>query len=517
MNSTHPRLDDVAKYLSQRDYQRAHQCCVDVIQQTGPHAHAYFLLGIIHVEIGQVEKAIALFNKSNSIEKRAITYAYLAKCYALKGDMRQALQCVENAPVDALPRALDLDTVGVSLSRVGLHDKASNYFEKALELAPDNAQFNYNFAVSAKFAGHFNVARKHFERAIALAPDFYQAHFALSDLGGVNKESNHLAQLNGLAEKVKDNPEGRLHIGHALAKEFEAIKDYDNAYKALAHAKVPHRQRSLSALKDYRSIFAQLHQHLDTTTTSSNERSDAPIFVVGMPRSGTTLVERILSHHSKVASGGELQDFGVAVKQVTGTNSQRVLDTPTIVSAYESDLGAIGKTYIERTQFLRQGSEHLVDKLPFNFFYIDLIRRALPNAKIICLMRNPMDTCVGNFRQLFSINSPYYAYAYDLDVIGQLYLEFKHWVSTFALRYPDSIRLQTYEDLAHNPQVEVKALLDFCNLPWEEQCLEVENNNLPVSTASKVQVREPINTRSIGRWKHYQEHTASLQTVLGIK
>lgn len=205
MNSTHPRLDDAAKYLSQRDYQRAHQCCVDVIQQSGPHAHAYFLLGIIHVEIGQVEKAIALFNKSNSIEKRAITYAYLAKCYALKGDMRQALQCVENAPVDALSRALDLDTVGVSLSRVGLHDKAANYFEKALELAPDNAQFNYNFAVSAKFAGHFNVARKHFERAITLAPDFYQAHFALSDLGGVNKESNHLARLNGLAEKVKDN------------------------------------------------------------------------------------------------------------------------------------------------------------------------------------------------------------------------------------------------------------------------------------------------------------------------
>ncbi len=514
MSAVNSRLDDAVKYLSERNYQQAHQCCVEVIKQAGPHPHAYFLLGMLHIEIGQVDKAIALLNKSNDIELRPITFAYLAKCHALKGDMPQALDCAASAPVDELSRALDLDTVGVSLSRVGLHEKAVGYFTKALDIAPSNPQFNYNFAVSAKFAGHFKVAREHFERAIKHAPDFYQAHFALSDLGGISEANNHLKQLSQLEEKVQAQPEGGLHIGHALAKEHEALGQFDKAFEALVHAKLPHKQRSVNTLSDYQSIFKHLYQSLTITSAKSEETSNAPIFVVGMPRSGTTLVERVLSHHSEVASGGELQDFGVAVKEVTQTSSQLVLDAPTIEKAYHCDMTAIGARYIERTGFLRQGATHLVDKLPFNFFYIDLIRRALPNAKIVCLMRDPMDTCVGNFRQLFSINSPYYAYAYDLEVIGQFYLAFEKWINTFAQAHPDSIRVQSYEALAHCPEKEVKGLLDFCGLPWESQCLQVENNNLPVSTASKVQVREPINTKSIGRWRHYEKQTAALQGLL---
>ena len=382
MNTSQTRLDDAVRFLTQRDFKQAHRCCVEVIQQHGPHAHAYFLLGIIHIEIGQIEKAIALLTKSNEIEKRPITFAYLAKCFALKGDMQQALEFVSCAPVDSLTRALDLDTVGVSLSRVGLHEKAIAYFEKALMLAPANPQYHYNYAVSCKFAGKFELARKHFEQAINSEPHFFQAHFALSDLGGVSAEDNHLARLEPLVEKVKVNPEARLHVGHALAKEYEALGDYSRAFDALCHAKMPQKARSKNTLKDYQAIFTTLHKNLQISSkpkvyASSVSSSDAPIFVVGMPRSGTTLVERILSHHSLVASGGELQDFGVAVKEVTQTSSQLVLDTPTIERAYESDLGKIGERYLQRTAFLRQDSKHLVDKLPFNFFYIDLIFHTL--------------------------------------------------------------------------------------------------------------------------------------------
>jgi hypothetical protein len=126
-----------------------------------------------------------------------------------------------------------------------------------------------------------------------------------------------------------------------------------------------------------------------------------------------------------------------------------------------------------------------------------------------------MDTCVGNFRQLFSIHSPYYAYAYDLEVIGQLYLGFNEWINRFAEAYPESIHVQSYERLAENPEQEVKSMLAFCGLSWEAQCLQVQDNTLPVSTASKVQVREPINTKSIGRWRRYESQLHPLKAIIG--
>ena len=512
--------------ISKRDYTSAHKACVEVIQAFGDEPHAYFLLGIIHIEIGQINKAVKLLEKSNGLEARPLTYAYLAKCFALIGDLNLAQAAAKHAPPTSLTRALDLDTVGVALSRVGDHEGALSYFKRALSINNDNPQFHYNYGVSSKFAGSFTQARDHFEQAISLNPNFYQAHFALSDLGGITVEKNHINRLLDASRTCDKHVEGRLHIGHALAKEYEALGQYDEAFEALQYAKAPKQQASQDALADYEMLFDYLQQQADSPCGSANKnliksiqahgaQDSSPIFVIGMPRSGTTLVERILSHHSQVASGGELQDFGVAVKSLANTPSQHVLDLDTLKAAENLNMQEIGECYLARTAYLKQDGQRLVDKLPFNFFYVDLIRRALPNAKIICLMRDPMDTCVGNYRQLFSIHSPYYAYAYDLNVVGRFYLRFKKVMEAWAQKFPDNVYIQPYEALAVNPNEEVPKLLSFCNLSWEEQCLHVERNTLPVSTASKVQVREPINTRSIGRWKHYEAHTLNLQKLLG--
>jgi Flp pilus assembly protein TadD len=394
--------------INRGDYSSAHGICVQIVKQDPAHADAYFLLGIINSEVGQIHKAIKLIEKANSLVPQPEYYAYLAKCLSLKGDMAKALVAIDNAPSERISSANVLDTLGVALSRIGHHQRAIGYFEKALNLQSNNPYYFYNFGVSCKFAGRFEAAKQAFETAIGLKADYYAAHFALSDLGKASLQQNNIQRLKYLVEQKPDS-EGGLLLGHALAKEYEAIGDYSSAFEGLMQAKKNRLSERQYDFTDDKALFDTISTPSKLLKPSQNQsdscQSERPIFIVGMPRSGTTLVERIVSNHSDVVSGGELQDFGVALKELTQTPSAKVLDTETLTAAMHIDFQKLGDRYIERTNIVGPNAPHFVDKLPFNFYYVHLIRRALPNAKIICMLRNPMDTCVGNFRQLFTINS----------------------------------------------------------------------------------------------------------------
>ncbi len=500
--------------VNNRDFVKGHSYCVEIIKQNPQHADSYFLLAMINVAVGQITKAIKLIHKALEIDTTAEYMAHLCKCYALQGKIAEVCKYAELAPVKNIENPLTLDTLGVALSHIGLHQKALLYFAKALTLNTKRPEFYYNFAVSSKFVGHFAQAREAFEAAIRLKAEYFQAHFALADLGGIDKDNNHIKRLESLFNQ-SIHPNNLLHIGHALAKEYEALGEYDKSFEALHQAK-----QAKLAISHYQfSHDKELFEHLQKTqdlTRSNNQGYDSerPIFVLGMPRSGTTLVERILSNHTDVTSCGELQDFALAVKQVTATASQTVLDLETLEAAQNVDYAEIGRRYIQSTAEVSGSSKYFIDKLPFNFFYIDLIRKALPKAKIICLLRNPMDTCIGNFRQLFSNTSPYYQYTYDLSTIGHFYAEFYQLAHRWAKLKPDNFMLLKYEDLVMQPQTHIQQLLAFCQLPWQEKCLHVEQNQAPVATASKVQVRQPINTHSIGSWKKFSRHTQDLENIL---
>ncbi|WP_125561539.1 tetratricopeptide repeat-containing sulfotransferase family protein [Pseudoalteromonas rubra] len=501
--------------LNQGQLETAHQYLVKLLNASPDYADGYFLLGVINLQVGQLKKAIKLLEKALGLHNSDEYRAQLTKCYALQGELTLARQTAEQTSPAALTRALDADTFGVALSHVGLHDDALAFFRQALKLTQSNAQYYYNFGVSAKFVGLFDDAEQAFEQALALDKDHHRAHFALSDLKKASTGNNHLTRLQSAFARA-NTPESQLHLGHALAKEYQDLGEFDSAYHALKQGKTAlHRARPFDHANN-EALFERI-QALSTTSTvdpKAGHSSHEPIFVLGMPRSGTTLVERILSSHSDVMSAGELQDFGISVKRLAQTTSQTVLDPLTLEQAYQCDPHQLGLTYLNATRVVTGSHAHFVDKLPFNFFYVDLIRRALPNAKIICLMRDPMDTCIGNFRQLFTINNPYYAYSLDLMDTARFYSRFYELMQHWKQLHGEQFYMMQYESLVDNPEQEIAKLLDYCDLPWQDSCMHFHLNDAPVSTASKVQVREPLNRRAIGRWKRFAPHTDAAQQYL---
>jgi tetratricopeptide (TPR) repeat protein len=518
-----PRLkqlhQNAISYLNQGNIKQAHQTLVELVTLKPDFADGYFLIAMVNLRVGQIQKAIGLLEKTLSFGDNRIEYtAQLAKCYALTGQLKLAKSTALSIPLNTIKLALDADTLGVALTQVGLHEHAIRYFEHALTLCnndkPQHSQYYYNYGVCAKFLGLFIQAERAFEQAILLNPLHHQSHFALADLTKANVDKNHIPRLEKIAKQVS-SPDAKLHIGHALAKEYQDIGDFNSAYLALQQGKMAKHQQSpfdnnaSNALFEHIKKLSKDNQQFKNIGDSTHE----PIFVLGMPRSGTTLVERILSSHSDVQSAGELQDFGLCVKKLTQTPSPHVLDIETLSQAYLLNYEKLGSNYLQSTRVITGGSKHFIDKLPFNFYYIDLITKALPNAKIICLLRDPMDTCIGNYRQLFSINNPYYSYSLNLLDTAKFYSRFYKLIEHFQALH-SNIKLIKYEELVTNSEEQIKSLVKFCNLEWQSACIDFHLNDAPVSTASKVQVRQPLNNKAIGRWRAFKPYTDEIENYL---
>ncbi|ALS99990.1 sulfotransferase family protein [Lacimicrobium alkaliphilum] len=510
MNSISELHNQAVQLINNKAFVDAHPLLVDIIKQDPKHADAYFLLGIINMEVGQPEKAVQLIGKARQLDTNSEReyLVYLIKAYSLTRNREQVAMLEKLfSQLQGQPSLL-LDTVGVALSKVGLHEQAMPYYQQAIEQDASKESYHYNHGIAAKFLGQFDKARQAFEQAIHLNPRYVKAYFAMTELS--DSVAPLLPKMQRLITQTH-NPDEQLHLAHAIAKEYEKQGDYQQAFNILHQ----YKQRILNKIKyDHQAeddLFDALYSSALSPVLQQGDTSNQPIFVVGMPRSGTTLMERILSSHSMVCSGEELHDFSITVKAHTKAASSRLLDKAVLDAAYSADFTKMGRQYLARTASLTAAHPHFVDKLPFNFLYLDLIRRALPSAKIICMLRDPLDTCIGNFRQLFSLQNPFTAYALDLERTAQYYQRFYRWVHQFDdLQHPN-FKLVSYENLVTHPESHIREILDFCELPWQPACLQVENNSAPVSTASKVQVREPINTKSIGRWRRYQPHTDSLE------
>ncbi|PCI56503.1 MAG: sulfotransferase family protein [Gammaproteobacteria bacterium] len=515
--------------INQRQYKQAHQLIISILSQDKYFADGYFLLGMIASVHHNNVKAIELIQQAIVLAPEQVEYiAQLAKHYALVNDHVQALYHADiaaNLSSKSSPKsALTFDTLGVAYSQIGLHQQAVPFFKQAVSANKHNGQFFFNLATSLKFTGDFIGARQAYEQTIALMPNYCKAHAALTSLGDITLNNNHIERLTKLYQQLTQS-DNLLYIGHALAKEYEALGDYNKAYQYLSQSKKVKLAQLDYQFSDDEDMFNALTALFNPQQVSNSSQeafsagfdSDEPLFVVGMPRTGTTLVERILSKHSAVTSAGELQHFGLLLKELSKTTSNKVIDKATVMAAASINYRKLGKAYIDSTRAITGSSAKFVDKMPLNVLYAGFIIKALPKAKIICLDRNPLDTIVSNYRQLFAVNFSYYNYAYDLKTTAQFYHQFTQLTKLWLMLFPDNFYVVNYENLVNNPEEEAKKIIEFCGLDWQDECIDIHKNPAPVATASVVQVRQPIHNQSVGNWQKYQDYLTEVIAYLEKK
>ena len=483
--------------------------------------------GVVAAERGQLRDGLELIRQSIALDENdPEAHAQLGRWLSRLHRGAEAIESVERALALEPVAAVTLDTIGVVLSRANLHERAVECFKRAASADPGRASLHFNLGSSLKFTGDFDEAERAYERCLVAEPKYFRAHSALSQLRPQTSARNHVSRLTALLADSALDADAELLLRHALAKELEDVGRHAESFEQLAIGKA--RKRSLLAYDFARDrlLFETVMRLFPTPlivqtpdAAVAPERWAAqggqvvPIFVVGMPRTGTTLVERILSSHELVASAGESQNLGVLVKRATATPSARVLDELTLERSVEVDLQSVGEAYISQT---RPDADRpfFVDKMPLNFFYLGHIARALPHARIVVVRRDPLDTCLSNFRQLFALGFSYYDYAYDLKDIGRYYVAFDRLMSHWRRVLPGRIHELSYEGLVSDQRSETARLLEHCGLSWDEACLGFERNPTAVATASAAQVREPLHAGAVGRWRNYQRELAPLITRL---
>ena len=407
-----------------------------------------------------------------------------------------------------------LAQVGKAYTLLGAHDRAAGFLRAVADAAPFDASAQYNIGSALVFTGEFEEARRRLTEALRLEPRHYPAWYALVGLERQTVVSNHIPAL--LAQFSGPDPTGdrTLHIGHALAKTYEDLGDFETAFDWLVKAKAVRRSKADYSASREDALFAAAAQS-HKAGKGAGRRTEAPIFISGLPRTGTTLIEAILSAHPQVTAGGEFGIFPSLVKHIGGGSDRHILDPENLRELAGVDPGRLGSGYIEATRPMAGDTPRFTDKTLINTVYAGAIHRALPDARIITLRRDPMDSIISFYRNLFFATPHVYPSVYDLENAAHHYVRFHrladHWREVLpADRYLEL----SYEALVADQENETRRLLDFVGLPFDARSLEFHSQQGVVATASAVQVRKPLYDSSIGRWKRYGDKLRPAVAVL---
>ncbi len=459
-------------------------------------------------------EAIKLYEEARTLSPhRSDILSYLARCYLACMRMPEARElCILALKDDAL-QSQGLTTIGVVLSHCQDFVSAQNAFERAFSLSPGDPELLFNLAAAYKFNGDFNAAEEHYEKAIVLKPDYGQAHAGLAEIPNKERRQERITRL----QAIPDSPEINEFKYYSLAREYERDQHYDAAFEAFSISTGVRKKREAYDFEKDKMLFTAIRKHFDHVfheKVSASNNLLSPIFIVGMPRTGTTLVERILTNHSAVTGLGELKYLPAMIKKHSGSRDKNAINAEVFSNASQLDFEKIAADYGNMVKQLHDCEGIFTDKLPINFLNVGIIRKCFPNAKVIVLRRKPIDTCLSNFRQLFGSDSIHQYYSNSIEDVARYYVEFDKLIAHWKKLFGEEIFELHYETLVEEPETTIRSLIAHCGLEWESSCLNFHKNPSALATASAYQARQPIYKDSAMRAASYDEFMAPARVIL---
>lgn len=439
------------------------------------------------------------------------------------GEILAARACLDRLELLSDPSAAMLAELARLRWMLGELPAARAWMDRAIEAGIQTPDACYLHAMLSQFTGDARRARDVLEASLRRWPGFGDAAVALANARRQTEQANDLDLLH---EQLGRFPAGsksvevmaaRASFESALFKELDDLGRYEQAWQALGrsnalmHALSPYDAAGEAAVTD---AILRASEALAVSRAAATPAFEGPtpIFVVGLPRSGTTLLDRMLSNHSQVASAGEINDFRRQLRWMTDVPPSGVAGM--VLAQQRStklDFAELGARYLRQTQWRAQGRRFYVDKLPINIRMVHLIRRALPHAPILHMVREPMDVCFSNLKAMLG---PASAYSYDMQALAHYYGLYARLAEHWHASMPGAMLDVPYGSLVSDPATTLHKVLEYCGLDDEEGCLFPERNASPVATPSSVQVREPIHTRALGEWRHYARPLEPLRLAL---
>ena len=433
----------------------------------------------------------------------------------MDGEVAGAIQTLEALETAVGNDPLQLQEVAGTYLQCGQHVGAARCYARAVELQPSNPDFLYNLATSRTAFGQLDEAERLFTRAIELNPRDYGAWLNRSILRRRSPENNHVPGLQALLRDLAADDPARIQPYFALSRELEDLGRYEESFGYLQRGAQLRRAGMRYDVAEDEAAMATVARVFDqdlVDRAGPGYASERPLFILGLPRSGTTLVDRIVSAHSGVDSLGEHSSLALAVQRLagqaaTGEAPQAAGKLELIERSARIDFAELGKQYCRAIDGFGNPAPRLIDKTPLNFLYLGLIRLALPGARVIHMRRHPLDSCYAIYKTLFRAGYPF---SYSLQETGRYYLAYRGLMSHWRSTLPGAFLDVDYEALIADPAGQARRIFDYLGLDWEDGCLEFHRRAGAAATASAAQVRQPIYSSSVGMWRNYARQLAPL-------